>query len=301
MKNILLSVVVVAALVSAGVGGTLADFSDYEVSEDNFFSVGALDLTVSDYLGREYNGDIVPAYWQIEDAYPCCDKSVFLDLENWGQGFQLTPHVYLHVKNMECYSVMPKLVYAYVLCDPVTKEVIDCVLAAGLTQDEIDKLLAAGYTPKNEPECVAECGGIAGEDADGNPVEVPGIGCYGECCQLAEHIGVLMWVAGPWPHEDKPARAQDVPAGAWRAVTLPDPNGDGVTKLDELECVQFDLGELPNCKGIWVHVSLHLQQILEEDMGLDCFPAGSKWEYWPTNALQKDGVRWDMAFELLQY
>jgi len=183
----------------------------------------------------------------------------------------------------------------------VTKECIDTVLSPWddpLTQDEIDALVAAGYKPVTEPEYVSQCGGVAGEDANGNPVTVDGMGCYGDCCELAEHIGVLMWVAGPWPHADKPETSADVPAGAWRPVTLPDPNGDGVTKLNELECLQVEIDELPYCNGIWVHVSLHLQQLHDDDWG-DYFPDNSKWEWWPTNALQNDGVTWDIGFELL--
>ena len=302
MKNIFLSVVVVATLVAAGVGGTLADFSDIEMSEDNFFSTGSLDLAVSDYLGKEYNGETVPAIYEQSDAWPCCDKSRFFDLENHGQGAQIEPEVYVHFKNFDCYWVQPKDLSVIWVDD------------AGNVVDEPDNAPGAGKAqgnlpdfpkPLTEPEYVAECGGIAGEDVNGNPVTVPGLGlCYGETCELPEHIGVLMWVAGPWPHEDKPETAAKVPAAAWTLVTLPDPNHDGVTKLNELECEQINLGELPCNEGIWVHISLHLQDIDEDDLGLHCFDeniaAEAKWDHWPTNAIQKDGVDFDIAFELLQ-
>jgi len=294
MKNILLSVVVVAALVGAGVGGTLAGFSDYEVSEENFFQTGALDLTVSDYLGKEYNGEEVPAFWEISDAWPCCDKSVFFDLENWGQGFQVQPYIYMHIKNVECGWVWPKQLYMMVLCDPVTKECIDEITALEwerMTPDEQEEALDEGFRPVTEPEYVAECGGIAGEDVNGDPVEVPGIGCFGDCCELAEHIGVMIWVAGPWPHEDKPAY-DEVADDEWTLVYS--------DKLSELECWEFELGQLPNCQGIWVHMSLHLQDIPEAYFDMDFFPDDSKWDHWPTNALQKDYVEFDMSFELLQ-
>jgi len=303
MKNVFLSVVVLGALVAAGVGGTLADFSDYEVSEDNFFATGALDLKVSDYLGIEYQGDAVPAFIQYSNAWPCSDKSFYIDLENWGQGDQFIPWAYIHVKNVECGWVWPKQLYRMVLCDPETKVCTDEMTAAKwdeMTSDEQEAALAAGWKPVNEPEYVAECGGVAGEDADGNPVTVPGIGCtYGDDCELAEHVGVMIWVAGPWPHEDKPV--YNDPDTEWTLVYN--------DKLDKLDCWEFELGQIPNCNGIWVHVSFHLQDFDEEDaydQGLipttyfdEDYPE-AKWDHWPTNALQKDYVEFDIGFELLQ-
>jgi predicted ribosomally synthesized peptide with SipW-like signal peptide len=302
MKNMFLSVMVISVLIAAGIGGTLADFSDYEFSEDNYFSTGALDLKVSDYLGIEYQGDSVPAFFQYSDAWPCSDKSFYIDLENWGQGSQFIPWAYIHFKNLECGWTWPKQLYRMVLCDPDTKECID-----EMTPDEWDELtdaeqeaaLEAGWKPVNEPEYVAECGGIAGEDEDGNPVEVPGIGCYGDCCELAEHIGVMIWVAGPWPHEEKPE--YNDPDIEWTQVFN--------DKLDELDCWEFELGQIPNCSGIWVHIAFHLQDYDEEDAYADGlipetyfdedYPE-AKWDHWPTNAMQKDYVEFDIGFELLQ-
>ncbi len=317
MRNIILAVVAIAALTAAGIGGVFADFTDIEVSQDNFFKTGSLDLKVSDYLGNEYNGDDnIPVFYNITDAWPCCDKSVFFDLENWGQGFQIVPKVYIHFKNFECGWVVPKNVYAWIDCPEGDPHGGPCEIVPAPPPPEGYDEWPVGWQgtglpkPVTEPEYVAECGGIAGEDEDGNKVEVPGIGCcYGDCCQLPEHIGILMWIAGPWPHEDKPPESAAVPTAAWRPVTLPDPNGDGVTKLDELECEEIELGDLPNCNGIWVHVSLHFQDFDEEDayaQGLipetyfdEDYPE-AKWDHWPTNALQKDAVHFDIAFELLQ-
>ena len=46
MKDILLSAVVISALVVAGIGGTLADFSDSEEERDDTIQAGSLDLKV---------------------------------------------------------------------------------------------------------------------------------------------------------------------------------------------------------------------------------------------------------------
>lgn len=298
MKSIFLSVVVICALVVAGIGGTLADFSDYEVSEDNYFATGALDLKVSDFAGNEYQGDTVPAFIQYSDAWPCSDKSFYIDLENWGQGSQFEPWAYIHIKNLDCGWVWPKNLYMMVLCDEDTKACIDEMTPAewdAKTSDEQEALLDAGWKPSNEPEYVAECGGVVGELADGTPVVVDGIGCFGECCELAEHIGVLISVAGPWPHLEKPAY-DEVPTADWELVYS--------DKLNKLDCWEFELGQIPNCNGIWVHISLHLQDIDEDDLGWHYFDENikseAKWDHWPTNALQKDYVEFDIAFELLQ-
>ncbi len=47
MKNIFLAIVIVSALAIAGIGGTLAGFSDTEQSLNNVFEVGNLDMLVS--------------------------------------------------------------------------------------------------------------------------------------------------------------------------------------------------------------------------------------------------------------
>lgn len=290
MRNIILAVVAIAALTAAGIGGVFADFNDIEVSEDNYFKTGSLDLTVSDYDGTEFNGDEVPAFIQYKDAWPCSDKSFFIDLENWGQGSQFVPYAYIHFKNVECCWVVPKLLYMWV--DEAGEEVDAPEPPAGEAK-WLEGMQGTGYPkPVTEPEYVAEFGGIAGQNATGL-VEVPGIGSYGEDCELAEHVSVLVQVAGPWPHVDKPAASLNL---TWTTVAS--------GKLNTLECDEILLGQIPNCNGIWVHIVFHLQEVPEEYFNLDYFdediPAEAKWNDWVTNALQKDGVMFDMAFELLQ-
>ncbi len=291
MKNIFLSVVVVGTLVAAGIGGTLADFSDIEVSEDNFFKTGSLDLTVSDFAMNEYNGDEVPAFIQYEGAWPCSDKSYFIDLENWGQGVQFIPWAYIHFKNVESVWVYPKLLYMWV---NEAGEEVDAPTPPDGQAEWFEGNQGTGFPkPVTEPEHVAEYGGIAGELADGTLVVVAGIGSFGEDSRLAEYIDVQIEVAGPWPHENKPEPGLGLP---WVEVF----NGT----LAELECDPIELMQIPNCNGIWVHVVFHLQEPAEEDFGFNYFdesiPSEARWNDWVTNAMQKDGVHFDMAFELLQ-
>jgi hypothetical protein len=93
MKNILLSVVVVSALVVAGVGGTFAGFVDTEVSEDNFYQAGISDLLVN---GKN---DPIGAKLQYVHGAPCKSVDFWVDIYNWGecQGGD----VYMHIKDVE--------------------------------------------------------------------------------------------------------------------------------------------------------------------------------------------------------
>lgn len=305
MKNIFLSVVVVGALVAAGIGGTLADFSDIEISEDNYFGTGALDLVVSNYLGTEYPDD-APTFYTIMDALPCCDKSIFLDLHNYGRGWQTNPYVYLHIKNLSCGWVMPKKPYAWLDETGAKVDPPATVPTVGT--------MSTGYPrPVTEPEYVAEMGGVVGELVDGTPVVVPGMGEYGENCEVSQHVGVIfIEVAGPYEHDEVPTSA-DVPAADWRSVDISgydDDPADGIIKLNELVCHEIELGQIPACQKIWLHMSMHLQDYDEDDALVngditeayfdDSIPSEAKWDHWPSNAYQSDFMEFDMAFELLQ-
>jgi len=358
MKKIIMSLMVIAVTVGLVAGGTFADFSDYEVSDDNFFATAALDLKVSDYLGQVYDGETVPAMFQITDAWPSCDKSIFFDLHNEGQGFQKIPYAYIHIKNVECGWVMPKTAYKWINCDPATGE---CIVATPPADPPFPGDQGVGLPkPVNEPEYVAECGGVVGEDRYGNPVTVTGIGCcYGEDCELARHVDVHIEVAGPYPNDVYPT-SETVPDADWVSLDLTaydDDPDDGVIKMNELDCEEILLAQIPNCNKIWVHIWMHLQDIdedvalsfagvdndgdgaidedgrgcvgdtpdfdddndglIDEDPAIDANggpPSGdpdggyfdannaheAKWDHWVTNAIQKDKVHFDMAFELLQ-
>ncbi|MDD5082165.1 MAG: hypothetical protein PHU08_02205 [Dehalococcoidales bacterium] len=102
MKNIFLSVVIICALVIAGVGGTLAGFSDTEQSIGNRFEVGNMDLKVSKN-GIEYN-DPVPAIAEAFLAWPCVSQDFSFDLHNLSDNPQ-SGYAYIKFKNLECKEV----------------------------------------------------------------------------------------------------------------------------------------------------------------------------------------------------
>jgi hypothetical protein len=100
MKGVFLAIVVVCALVISGIGGIFANYSDIEISHNNYVETGSLDLKVS-YQGQEYDDPNVPAIVTADNFMPeCQDKSFHFDLHNVGVYEQGTGWVYLHVKNL---------------------------------------------------------------------------------------------------------------------------------------------------------------------------------------------------------
>lgn len=107
MKNIFLSVVIICALVIAGVGGTLAGFSDTEQSFDNYFEVSNMDLKVSDANGNEYDDPDVPALVFADLAWPCESRDYSFDMHNLSDsgGDGKAGYAYIKIKNIECKDV----------------------------------------------------------------------------------------------------------------------------------------------------------------------------------------------------
>lgn len=247
-KAILMSVLMIG-IVATAVGATLADFSDIEISRDNMFSSGSLDLKVS-YMGTLYD-DPVPAIIYYEDAMPGCvfDKSFHFDLHNDGQGTQGHHYLYIHFKNLTCADVM-----------------------------------------KTEPELAVENGGrVIGEKEispgvweyvilDPSYIGPPDgkLGEFGEDCNMSKCV--------------------------WVSIINEDTNEELVRlTMDELVCNQIYLGYLDPGDTVNMSIDLIMYDVPEGALGYDLFPGtDSKWDHWPTNALQKDKMTFDIAFELLQ-
>ena len=104
MRKIFLTVVIICALVIAGISGTLAGFSDTERSLDNFFEVGNMDLKVS--IGENSNeyDDPVPPIVSAYLAWPCVSQDFGFDLHNLSDNPQ-PGHAYMRFKDFSCYEV----------------------------------------------------------------------------------------------------------------------------------------------------------------------------------------------------
>jgi hypothetical protein len=247
MKNILLSVVVIGALVVAGVGGTLADFSDSEEEMGDIVQAGSLDLKVN----GENDPNVLP--FEIKTVIPDKWYDVSKTVANVGT---IDGWLYLHVKNVLCTESNDK----------------------DLNGDGVIDLL-----DNPEPENVAELGGKHGQKM------VPGLGVR---CDMEKHIEFEIWYGK---------------TGAMTQVDLSayDANGDGKIKMDEIECEQILIDQLPQCgEEFIVNFMFMLQDVPEEYYNLDIFdetdPHEVKWNWWPTNCYQGDTVSFDILFELLQ-
>jgi predicted ribosomally synthesized peptide with SipW-like signal peptide len=92
MKNIVLSIVVVAALMAAGIGGTLADFSDSEEEVGDVLQAGSLDLKVN-----QQDEPVLP--FTIRTMIPDKWYDVTKTVSNVGT---IDGWLYLHIKNVVC-------------------------------------------------------------------------------------------------------------------------------------------------------------------------------------------------------
>ena len=93
MRNIFLSVVVISALVVAGIGGTLADFSDSEEEMGDILQAGSMDLKVN---GTD-DPNVLP--FAIRGMIPCKYYDVTKTVANDGT---IDGHLYIHIKNVMC-------------------------------------------------------------------------------------------------------------------------------------------------------------------------------------------------------
>jgi hypothetical protein len=183
----------------------------------------------------------------------------YVDLWNAGQ-CDFSSSAFIHFKNFWCWNADPKAGSGYP--DPFTGDL------------------------KPEPELVAEYGGQV------NCTWVDGVGVMGDDCTLAEHIEVMVM----------------------------DEAGNILVmgKMADLECKEFYLFEMWPCDPREISLWFHLQQPSEEDMGYpDTFihpddmtpiPEGEdynialmhwlKWNDWPSWALMKDVIYFEMEFDL---
>jgi len=294
MKNIFLSVVVVATLVAAGVGGTFAGFVDTEISQGNFVEAGISDLLVNgknDPIGPKITWDCV---------VPCKSIDFWVDLYNWGecQGGD----VWMHFKDVVSEEAGTKkhldVEYVY---DGVAPGNPALGVPAGYR-------IATGDEPKgpgvwsSEPEKISEVGGgMVGQ------IMIPAgdSRLMGEdyASGIADHLGVVVTVPFKGtvsdelgnPDTDGNGSVDAAERAAWvtngnRWVIVTTLTG----KLADIECQKNWLGQLKTQEKTFIHIDVHLQQIDDPDWTGD-----DQLRWWRTNALQGDRASWSMMWELI--
>jgi hypothetical protein len=311
MKNMFLSVVVVATLVAAGVGGTFAGFVDTEVSEGNFVQAG-----ISDLLVNGKNDPIGPKL-RFVHAAPCKSVDFWVDVYNWGecQGGD----VYLHFKDVDSVEAGTKLhlgeKYVYDATTPGTPGIPDGYRIAAVGEP------AGPGVWSSEPEKISEVGdGYIAQyyisDVDPN--------LLGEdyASGISDHLGILVEVCDDGldgilddADDDGNGEIDPVEYAAHDWVLIDSLAG----KLADIECNKNLLGFLPTQQYAWIHIDAHLQQIYAEEwynasgqlwpaagaVGVDYDGDGDiddddfQKAGWPTNALQGDSATWSMLFELI--
>jgi predicted ribosomally synthesized peptide with SipW-like signal peptide len=168
MKNVFLSVVLIGALIVAGLGGTLATWSDSETSEFNYIETGSVDLQVNFADDWPWGTGVGPKV-ELSCMIPQKWYGPFpVDLWNAGQCEQPSS-AYIHVKNVECSNIPPKEGSGYP--GPITGDL------------------------KPEPELVAEFEGWV------NSVYVNGIGPEGDDCSMGTHVNMIITLT-PLPPND---------------------------------------------------------------------------------------------------
>ena len=269
MKNIFLSVVVICALAIAGIGGTLAGWSDTEESMDNYISIGSLDLKVNGTDDLPW-GLGIPALVTFEDIAPSEVYKVNIVVENHGEaiddlGNPMTAPLYIFFKNAWCENVDPACGTGY--------------------EDPAGRM-------KPEPELVAEYGGVLAqvnilgdnwsEASDGFNIDYPtrdAVGVVGDNCSVASHVTVTI-LYGPVGGPVVVIRNQ--------------------VFLEEVVDTQVYLGELPQCGADYlVTLEFHLPNRIDEGWPEDHWP--EKFADWPTNGVMLDRINFNIMFELLDY
>jgi len=244
-KNLILAVVVIAALSLAGAGGVFATWSDSEVSFNNTIETGSLDLKVNGADDKPW-GDGVPALVEIECMVPQKFYGPYV-VELWNAGqCQFPSHAYIHVKDILCSNAEPKV-------NPYPDGGSAC-WPAGETTGYPDPSTGELYSGdlKPEPELVAEYGGKV------DCVMVPGVGVDGDDCSMGS--GVRMIITNSTDLGD---------------VLI---NPDGVHLTDLLykwDCKEIYLFDLMPCQPRTIYLWFYLSQDSEEDF----FPATPEYDF----------------------
>jgi predicted ribosomally synthesized peptide with SipW-like signal peptide len=296
MKNIVLSMVVIGALVAAALGGTLAGFSDTEESVGNRLQVGSLDLKISQTSDGTWLDD--PDIQAVIDGefQPCKSNDFSIFVKNIGQPAGDLCDLWMKVKDVECFNVTDKagqtrpepevvsedggwLAQKYV--NGIGQQGDNCNL-----DDFINIIVYYPYDPNNVPK-PAYNGPISG--LTGNMIE---LGALNKCegpkeIKVTIHFpniseDTLATLLGPDPYfagvnNDGDAATDEDPRNGL------DDDNDGLIDEDP------DADDDPATTGV------------DEGGHFDRFDTDTAtlgWNDWPTNAFMKDKITFNILFAL---
>jgi predicted ribosomally synthesized peptide with SipW-like signal peptide len=274
MRNIVLSLVMVAALVAAGVGGTLATWSDSETSEGNYIHTGSVDLKVNGNDDCPWGAGVGPKV-EIDCMVPCKWYGPF-EVELWNAGIcEFPSKAFIHIKDFTCFNVLPK--------------VDDAGNTTGYPDPSENQPYSGDLKP--EPELVAEYGGKV------NCKTVKGVGVQGDECSVGSHVEMVITTTTVNPTTND---FNDL---------LINPDGRMMrAKLKDWNCKELYLFDLMPCEPRVIYLWFHLQQESEEDFGFDYIPDPGdegydelywlKFNDWPSWAMMRDGATFNMEFDL---
>jgi len=259
-RNLILAVVVVAALSLAGAGGVFATWSDSEVSFNNTIETGSVDLKVNGADDAPW-GTGVPAKVTVECMVPGKFYGPY-EVELWNAGTCTFPsHAYIHVKDILCSNAEPKI-------NPYPdggSAYWPAGTSTGYPDPSTGELYSGALKP--EPELVAEYGGKV------DCVTVPGVGVDGDDCSMGS--GVRMIITNSTDLND----------------VLVNPNG---VRLEDLlykwDCKEIYLFDLMPCEPRTIYLWFYLTQDAEEDFGLNLIKHPDELGLTPGTALYADAL-----------
>ncbi len=284
MKSVFLSVVIITALAVAGIGGTLAGWSDTEESQDNYIVTGALDLKVNDTDDKPW-GIGIDGLIELYDIVPSDTHKVVITVANEGQAIDplnqsKSAPLFIYFKDFACSNVTPE-------------------------HDGYEWPASSGLI-KPEPELVAEYGGVLAQ------THIIGDGTYSFAAVTDGVWGSTHtdWHDADWPKVQAMGKTGDTACSLSGRIEVTiyfgeANNGEqivwGPVMLTSLLNEQIYLGELPESGadyeiGLWFHM---LNTPDDENWDEERWP--EKFADWQTNAWMKDKINFNIMFELLDY
>jgi predicted ribosomally synthesized peptide with SipW-like signal peptide len=209
VKNVFLSIVIVCALAVAGIGGTLAGFSDTETIDQNKIEMGSIDLKVNgtdDLWWGEGNSGLVV----LENLNPAEPYETRITVQNAGSK---DGYLYIKLKKLDCYNIETHADWWY-------------------------EELNSPFGMKPEPELIAEYGGPSADHPTGkiDSVWVEGLGVEGDNCSMSSNVWTAIdfngdYIGGTLGTPEDPVQIGTLDDGVHFIAVLPACGGENTVSF----------------------------------------------------------------------